>query len=78
MFYNFNMERVAEVRIMELDRDLIAHWHRRGAANLTICAGDALRLKREIRIYNPNQHNLCPIPQGELDKVRGLTQNPGW
>jgi hypothetical protein len=41
-------------------------------------AGDALRLKREIRIYNPNQHNLCPIPQGELDKVRGLTQNPGW
>lgn len=41
-------------------------------------AGDALRLKREIRIYNANQHNLCPIPQGELDKVRGLTQNPGW
>lgn len=39
---------------------------------------DALRLKRELRIFNPNQHILCPIPQGELDKVPTLKQNPGW
>ncbi|TDH28534.1 RagB/SusD family nutrient uptake outer membrane protein [Segetibacter sp. 3557_3] len=40
--------------------------------------GDALRLKREVRIYNPNQHSLLPVPQGERDKVPALTQNPGW
>ncbi len=40
--------------------------------------GDATRLKRELRIFNNNQHILCPIPQGELDKVPSLTQNPGW
>lgn len=39
---------------------------------------DALRLKRELRIFNNGQHNLCPIPQGELDKVPSLVQNPGW
>lgn len=39
---------------------------------------DALRLKRELRIFNPNQHILCPIPQGERDKISALTQNPGW
>jgi hypothetical protein len=40
--------------------------------------GDALRLKREKRIFNAGQHNLLPIPQGERDKVKTLTQNPGW
>ena len=40
--------------------------------------GDATRLKRELRIFNNNQHILSPIPQGELDKVPSLTQNPGW
>lgn len=40
--------------------------------------GDALRLKRELRIFNSPQHLLCPIPQGERDKVRGLSQNTGW
>lgn len=40
--------------------------------------GDAKRLKRELRIFNKNQHILCPIPQGEIDKIKGLTQNPNW
>lgn len=40
--------------------------------------GDALRLKRELRIFNSPQHLLCPVPQGERDKVPGLTQNTGW
>lgn len=40
--------------------------------------GDAIRLKREVRIFNPGQHLLCPIPQGERDKVPSLTQNPQW
>lgn len=39
---------------------------------------DAQRLKRELRIFNANQHILCPIPQGEIDKVPSLTQNPNW
>ncbi len=39
---------------------------------------DALRLKRELRVFNPGQHILCPVPQGERDKIPGLTQNPGW
>lgn len=39
---------------------------------------DALRLKRELRIFNANQHILCPIPQSEIDKVPSLVQNPGW
>lgn len=39
---------------------------------------DATRLKREKRIFNPGQHNLLPVPQGERDKVKTLTQNPGW
>lgn len=39
--------------------------------------GDALRLKRELRIFT-TQHLLSPIPQGERDKIAGLTQNPGW
>jgi hypothetical protein len=40
--------------------------------------GDLLRLKRELRIYLPNKHVLLPVPQGEIDKVPALTQNPGW
>jgi starch-binding outer membrane protein, SusD/RagB family len=40
--------------------------------------GDATRLKRELRIFNNNQHILCPIPQNELDKVPSLVQNQGW
>lgn len=36
------------------------------------------RLTRETRLFNINQHLLCPIPQGELDKVKTLTQNPNW
>ncbi|HAN39863.1 MAG TPA: hypothetical protein DCQ29_13245, partial [Chitinophagaceae bacterium] len=40
--------------------------------------GDATRLKRELRVYNANQHNLCPIPQVELDRVPTLVQNPNW
>ena len=36
------------------------------------------RLTRETRIFNSPQHLLCPIPQGERDKVSTLTQNPGW
>ena len=39
---------------------------------------DAMRLKREKRVFNPGQHNLLPVPQGERDKVSSLTQNPGW
>lgn len=39
---------------------------------------DALRLKRELRVFNRPQHLLCPIPQAERDKIPGLTQNPGW
>jgi hypothetical protein len=39
---------------------------------------DATRLKRELRIFNPDRHLLLPIPQGEIDKVSALTQNPGW
>jgi len=40
--------------------------------------GDATRLKRELRIFNLNQHLLSPIPQAELDRVKTLTQNPNW
>jgi hypothetical protein len=40
--------------------------------------GDALRLKRELRIYNANQHRLLPIPLGEITKVPTLVQNPNW
>jgi hypothetical protein len=40
--------------------------------------GDQLRLKRERRIFNVNQHELLPIPQGERDKVPTLSQNPNW
>ena len=40
--------------------------------------GDAIRLKREVRIFNPGQHLLLPIPQGERDRVPALTQNPQW
>jgi hypothetical protein len=40
--------------------------------------GDALRLKRELRIFNFPQHLLNPIPQGERDRMPSLTQNPGW
>ncbi len=40
--------------------------------------GDATRLKRELRLFNVGQHILCPVPQGELDKVPALTQNAGW
>jgi len=40
--------------------------------------GDALRLKRELRVFNANQHILSPIPQGEIDKISTLRQNPGW
>ncbi len=27
---------------------------------------------------NKEKHKLWPIPQGELDKNKNLTQNPGW
>jgi starch-binding outer membrane protein, SusD/RagB family len=40
--------------------------------------GDALRLKRELRVFRSNQHLLCPIPQSERDKVPALTQNTNW
>jgi len=40
--------------------------------------GDALRLKRELRIFNTNQHILCPIPLSEITKVPTLIQNPNW
>jgi starch-binding outer membrane protein, SusD/RagB family len=40
--------------------------------------GDALRLKRELRVFNTNQHILLPIPQGEKDKIPALVQNPNW
>lgn len=36
------------------------------------------RLTRETRIFNANQHILCPIPQGERDKANTLSQNPNW
>ncbi len=40
---------------------------------------DALRLKRELRIFNANQHILCPIPQVDIDRSNNsLTQNPNW
>lgn len=40
--------------------------------------GDALRLKRELRIFNPGQHVLLPIPLSEITKVPTLKQNPNW
>ncbi len=40
--------------------------------------GDATRLKRELRLFNINQHILSPIPQGERDRAPSLTQNPNW
>jgi starch-binding outer membrane protein, SusD/RagB family len=40
--------------------------------------GDALRLSRETRVFNANQHILCPIPEGERQKVPTLTQNANW
>lgn len=41
-------------------------------------AGDALRLKREIRVFE-DRHYLFPVPQSEIDRTsKGLTQNPGW
>jgi hypothetical protein len=40
--------------------------------------GDALRLRREKRIFNINQHILSPIPQSERDKAKSLSQNPNW
>ena len=40
--------------------------------------GDALRLKRELRIYNSGQHGLLPIPLSEITKVPTLKQNPNW
>lgn len=40
--------------------------------------GDALRLKRELRIFNTNQHKLLPIPLSEITKVPTLVQNPNW
>lgn len=40
--------------------------------------GDATRIKRELRLFNANQHILCPIPQVELDRVKTLSQNPNW
>ncbi len=36
------------------------------------------RMIKETRVFNINQHLLCPIPQGERDKVPTLTQNPNW
>jgi hypothetical protein len=27
---------------------------------------------------NPQKMYLWPIPQGEIDKARGIVQNPGW
>jgi hypothetical protein len=41
-------------------------------------AGDQLRLKRELRIYNKGQHSLLPVPLGEILKNPNLTQNTGW
>jgi starch-binding outer membrane protein, SusD/RagB family len=40
--------------------------------------GDQLRLKREQRIFNKGQHNLLPVPLGEILKNPNLTQNPSW
>lgn len=39
---------------------------------------DNQRLKRELRVFNQGQHNFCPIPQGEIDRVPTLGQNAGW
>jgi len=40
---------------------------------------EALRLKRELRIFNNNQHILCPIPQVDIDRSNNsIVQNPGW
>lgn len=36
-----------------------------------------IKSRNETRI-NTAKHNLWPIPQGELDKNKGLKQNPGW
>jgi len=32
----------------------------------------------ETRVFNPKSMYLFPIPQAEIDKNLGLTQNPGW
>jgi starch-binding outer membrane protein, SusD/RagB family len=41
--------------------------------------GISLRIssRNEIR-RNSSKHLLWPIPQGEIDKNKGITQNPGW
>ncbi len=38
---------------------------------------DALRSKRELRIFNVNQHILLPLPQSDVDNS-SLDQNPNW
>jgi hypothetical protein len=45
---------------------------------ITYPSATTTRLTRETRLFNANQHILCPIPQGEIDKVPTLVQNPGW
>jgi starch-binding outer membrane protein, SusD/RagB family len=46
---------------------------------MTYTNGDAQRLKRELRLFVPTQHILCPIPQVDIDRSNGsLKQNPGW
>ncbi|TAF59199.1 MAG: RagB/SusD family nutrient uptake outer membrane protein, partial [Cytophagales bacterium] len=33
----------------------------------------------ELRVFIRGQHNLCPIPQSDIDRTQGsLVQNPGW
>ena len=32
----------------------------------------------QTRTFDPEKHYLFPIPQSEIDKNRGLEQNPGW
>lgn len=41
--------------------------------------GVALRIssRNELR-KNASKHTLWPIPQGEIDKNKGITQNAGW
>lgn len=39
---------------------------------------EALRLKRELRVFRKNQHLLLPVPQAERDKIPTLSQNPNW
>jgi hypothetical protein len=45
--------------------------------NYTNSLNKRIRTRNQTRV-NTNRHKIWPIPQGELDKNRNLTQHPDW